>query len=255
LLSPIPVGCFFLDTTTILSEILKENMPRIDKFKKDVETNGISCYISDSVESECREKIQNTTDFLGNIIRESIKTALEESRKKRKILTTVPITHEDIIALEELFSALHGTARQILRETPLLSPVRIVEEWVVTFLGEKLQQRVTIDEFLVELVKKLLALTSSLQDSYDELVTYERRFAKKINISVDTRITNSLKNIEIHEPDATHIASAFSHQTTSKEKTVFVSLDYASIIRKQTEIKKQLNIVCCDPLYAIHHLI
>jgi len=248
-------GCFFIDSNIILSEILKQNKPRIDKFKRDVDFHGIPCYISESAKRECDTKIETTLNFLGTIIRESIKLALEESRRNRRISITSPISSDDIIALEKSFSTLHGATRAI--QLPLFSPIQIVEEWAVAFLGEKLEQGVSIDirQFLVELVKKLLALTSSIEDPYDELVTFERRFAKKINVVVDASIVDLLdRGMGIHEPNATHIASAISHQTNSNEKTVFVTLDFGSIIRRQDEIKRLLNIVCCDPLYAIYHL-
>lgn len=248
------VGRSFLDTCIILSEILNENKSRIEKFKKDVDDHGIPCYISDSVKLECDKKIRNTLDFLGNVIRESVNLALENSRKNRRIPLTSPMDAEDIIVLEKLFPKLFGSARAT--QLPLLSPIRIVEEWTVTFLGEKLKQGVpiTIPQFLTELVKKLLALTSLIQDPYDELVTFEASFAKNISIAVDQSIVHSLREISIHEPDATHIASAVAHQTNSHEDTVFVTIDYASIIAKQADIESAVNIICCDPLYAIYHV-
>lgn len=243
-----------MDTCIILSEILNENTPRIEKVKKDVHTNNIPCYICDSVKQECDKKIETTLDFIGIVVRESVKFTLEESRRIRRLSTDSPITPEDIISLEKLFSSIHGAARAT--QLPLLSPIRIIEEWAVTFLGEKLEQGVSIStpELLVELVKKLLALTSSIQDPYDELVTFERSFAKKISVTVDQPIVDSLHTIGIHELDATHIASAVAHETNSHEKTVFVTLDYGSIIAKQHEINRIVNVVCCDPLYAIYHL-
>jgi len=249
------IGCFFLDTIVVLSEILNEDATRIDKFKKDVDFHRIPCYICSSVERECKEKIESTLDFLGNVVRESVKFVLEESMRHRHVPTTSPIASEDIIALEELFSTLHGAARAI-RPVPLVNPIRIVEEWVTIFLGEKLEQGATIDisQFQRELVAKLLLLTSSIEDPYDELVTFERSFAKKISISTEATIVDSLHGIGIHDPDAIHIASAVAHQTNNHEKAVFVTLDYGSIIAKQDEIKRVVNIICCDPLYAIYHL-
>lgn len=243
-----------MDTSIILSEILKENTLRIGKFKKDVNTYSVPCFICDSVKLECDKKIENTLNFLGTVVRESVKFALEESRRIRRISADSPITSEDIIALEKLFSSLHGAARAT--QLPLMSPIRIIEEWAVAFLGEKLEQEAStsIPQFLVELVKKLLALTSSIQDPYDELVTFETSFARKISITVDQPIVDSLDRVGIHEPDATHIASAVVHQANSHENTVFITIDYGSIIAKQDEIKRVVNIVCCDPLYAIYHL-
>lgn len=248
------MGCFFLDTCIILSEVLRENTPRIEKFKNDVETYSVPCFVCDSVRIECAEKIEATLNFLGNVVRESVRFAPEESRRNRRIPADSPITSEDIIALGNLFCQLHGSARAA--QLPLINPIRIVEEWAIAFLGEKLQEEgsTSIPEFLVELIKKLLALTGSIQDPHDELVTFETSFARKISVVVDQPIVDSLCTIGIHEPDATHIASAVANQTKSHEKTVFVTIDYGSIIAKQDHIKRTINIACCDPLYAIYYL-
>lgn len=233
---------------------MRENTARIDKFKHDVNVHVIPCYISNSVEEECDKKVEDTLNFLGTIVRDTVRIQLEESRGKRGISPESPITSEDVIALEELFLAFHYAARTT--KTALPSPIQTIEEWIITFLGEKLEQGVSIDisQFRRDLIKRLLALTSSIEDPYNELVTFERSYAKKINVTVDVPIVNSLHRIGVHEPDSTHIAGAINHSTNTQQKTVFVTLDYSSVISKQDKIKRLLNIVCCDPLYAIYHL-
>lgn len=253
--SPISGACFFVDTCVIFSEVLKENRARIEKFKKDIANHSVPCYIAASVNRECEEKLETTLDYLGNMVRDSVNGALEESRNNRGISITAPMTTEDMIALDELFRALQDIARTI-RPIPLLNPVSVIEEWVVTFLQKKLEEetQLGVPEFILELVKGLLTLTSSIQDPYDELVTFERKFIKKIATAVDNPIINALRRIGIHDPDTTHIASAVNHQIESHEKTVFVTFDYRSIISMREEIERQVRIVCCDPLYAIYYL-
>lgn len=253
--NPISDGCFFVDTCVIFSEILKENRARIEKFKKDIDNHSVPCYISASVNRECEEKLETTLDFLGNVIRDSINGALEESRSNRGISMAPPMTSDDIIALDELFRAFQYAARTT-QQTPLLSPVSIIEEWVVTFLNKKMEDgtQFGVAEFIFELVKSLLTLTSSIQDPYDELVTFEGKFIKKIEVAIDTPIVNALRRIGIHDPDTTHIAGAVSHQGESHEKVVFVTFDYGSIISFREEIERLVRIACCDPLYAIYYL-
>lgn len=249
----IPSGCFFIDTSVVLAEILRESTPRLEKFKKDVNFHKVPCYVTDSVRRECDSKIENTLNFLGNIIRESVAVSLETSRQKRKVPMESLMTPEDIVALEELFSSLYSVTKATL---PLASPIRIVEEWAVSFLGERLEQgiEISVSQFLIELVKKLLSLTASIQDPYDELVTFEKSFAQRINIVVDSRIIDPLRSLGVHEPDATHIACAICHSMASRQKTVFVTLDYGSILSKKDDIKNALKQICCDPLYAIYYL-
>ena len=249
------VGCFFLDTNIILSDILKENTPRIEKLKKDSSFHNIPCYVSDSVEKESYGKVQQTSNFLGKVVRETIQYHMLDSRKKRGVPLTDPMTSDDVKALEDLFSAYHDAIK--MTRIGLLSPVSLIEEWTISFLGEKLDQRVTItiSEFMRELVKGLLKLTSSFEDLYDDLVTFQRGFVKTKNITLDSRIVFSVKNLGIHEPDCDHIVSALTHQTSTGEKTVFVTLDFSSILDKRHEIVEHLGIECCDPLYALHHLV
>jgi len=251
---PTSIGCFFLDTCVILSEILKENTPRIEKLKKDSRNHHIPCYISDSVKQEAYEKVQQTSNFVGDVVRKTIKYALENFRNQRNVSITEPMTSDDIKALEDLFSQYHSVIRR--SHIGLASPVSLIEEWTISFLGEELDKgtRITIAEFLRELIKKLLELTGTIEDLYDELVTFQRSFVRVKSITLDSRIVIPVKNIGIHEPDCNHIASAIFHQTSAREKTVFVTLDFSSVLDKRDRIQSQLGIECCDPLYGLHHL-
>lgn len=138
-----PVGCFFLDTCIILSDILKENTLRIEKLKKDASFHKIPCYISDSVRQESYEKVQQTLNFLGNVIRQTIKYHLEDSRKKHGIPITDSMTSNDIKSLEDLFGIYHNFVRTT--RIGLASPVALIEEWTIPFVGKKLDEGVAID--------------------------------------------------------------------------------------------------------------
>lgn len=247
-------GCFFLDTNIVLSDILKENVVRIEKFKKNIDSYNIPCYISQSVKQEIEKKIQDTSNFLGNTVRETVRYCLEDYRKQRNIKLEDPMTIEDIKALENLFFSYHNAVRTTKIALP--KPIDLIEEWAISFLGEKLEGPIalTVEDFLKELVKKLLDLTSYIDDLYDNLVTFQRGFFKVKNVVVDARIVNALQALGLHKDDCEHIASAIAHQIEAKEKTVFVTLDYYSILYKRDDIKKKFNMDCCDPLYAIYHL-
>ena len=108
---------------------------------------------------------------------------------------------------------------------------------------------------MTELVKRLLKLISSFEDSYDDLVKYQRGFIKIKNITPDSLLVSSVKNLGIHKPDCDHIAGAFTHQTNKREKVVFVTLDFSSILNKRYDIAKKFGLDCCGPLYAVYHLV
>lgn len=251
-------GSFFLDTCILISDILNEKNPRIEKLKKDAVSHNIPCYISDSVQQETEKKIRETTDFLGNAVKDTILIHLEVSRENRKIAVTDPMTSGDIKALEELFSGFQSAVRTTSVALP--HPLSLIEEWVVSYLSDKLDQGIptTIMDFARELVKSVLKLTVGIQDSYDYLMTFEKGFVKKKNTPVDPRMVRIVANLEmlgIHPPDSDHVASAVMHQILTSEKAVFVTFDFGTILNKRDIIKTDQRIECCDPLYAVHHLI
>jgi hypothetical protein len=248
------VGCFFLDACVVLSEILGQNPSRMEKMKKDVHFHSISCYVSNSVETETRNKVQKTSDFLGSIVRDTIQYHLEENRRKRNIPLSNPMDSNDVNALEDLFSWYN---EEIRKNNVLTSPVSLVEEWAISFLADKLDRRVsiTIDTFVSELVKKLLQLTSDIENSYDNLITFEKSFARKIKIVPHSSTISAVEALGLHEPDCDHVAAALENQQTTKQKMVFVTLDFATVLDKRDELRKNLGIVCSDPLYAAHHLV
>lgn len=249
------LGCFFLDTNIILSEILGENKARIEQMKSDSSFHKINSYISDSVENEVEKKIRQATTFLGDVIRITIPGHLLESRQKSGISPKDSLTSFDIKCLEELFSCYYN----YIKETKfgLLSAISVIEEWIISFLGNKLNEGLTIsiEDFQTKLVEKLLELTSDIDSLFDYLITFEKSFVTKKTIPLDTRVVRSVNALRIHYPDCTHIASAIIHQFNSKEKTVFVTLDFTSILNKKQIISDHLGIMCSDPLYALHHLL
>lgn len=234
---------------------MQENTSRIEKLRRDCDFHHIPCYISDSVKEESYKKVQQTLDFLGNIVRETMKYSLEESRNKNSIPITNPMNSNDIKALEDLFSMYHSAVRTTRVGLP--SPIGLVEEWTISFLGQELDQHVsiTIPDFLRELVKKLLVLTSSIEDLYDDLVTFERRYVKTRTVTLNSRIVGKVQSIGIHGPDCDHIASVLIDETKLGIKAVFITLDFTSILRKRHVISRRLGIECCGPLYGLHHLI
>lgn len=246
---------FFLDTNIVISDILNENNPRINKLKNDAQLNKIPCYISDSVKDEVKSKVQKTTDFLGNIVRETVSTALVEARNKRKISLNAPIDFYDVKALEDLFSEYHGTTR---RQGSLVGPLSEVEQWSIQFIADKLNNGldITIEEFLVELTKTLLVSISAIEDVCDNLVEFEKGHIRTKVVQVDTKIKQIAKLAEgygVHHPDSMHIACAYQYQSLKNEQAVFATEDYGIIKQKQSLWEHNIHIEISDPLYAFYH--
>jgi rRNA maturation endonuclease Nob1 len=221
----------------------------MSKFKSDIARgpNVVQCLISESIKKECDDKIKQTTDFLGQTLSHSIKVALEE---RRKVNPNSPLTYEDILALENVFMAWRLSSRG----GPIVSAIEAIEEWAITFLGEKINQRSDIDiqRFLLELTMKILNLIAEIQNPYDELISFEKGFIKKTNEIPDPHALNMLIQIGVHVIDATHIAVAVNY-VSKGERVAYVTTDYG-ILNKREEIREKVGITCCDPVYAIYHL-
>jgi rubrerythrin len=248
-------GCFFLDTSVVLSRILGQNTQRIEKLKNDSGSHNIPCYVSNSVQQEIEKKVRQTSDFLGNVVRETIKYHLEESRKNRNVPVSDPLTSNDILALEDLFYYYYNAQKKT--KVGLTPPIASIEEWTISFLAENLDKGVKIDinSFLRQLVKGLLTLTSEIEELYNDLITFQKGFVKVKSVILDDRIVSAVETLGIHKPDSNHIASAIIHQTETNEKSVFVTSDFGSILDQRETLLRQFRIECCDPLYALHHMI
>ena len=238
----------------MLSSILGQNTQRVEQLKKDSSSHKSPCYICDSVQEEISKKVKETSDFLGNVVREIMKYQLEECRKKRNVPLSDPMTTSDILALEDLFYYFYDNQRKT--KFGLTAPIALIEEWTIPFLADILDKGIKIDieGFLRELVKSLLKLTSEIGDLYDDLVTFQRGFVKTCSVTTDSRIVSAVEMLGIHKPDSDHIASAIIHQTGMKEETIFVTFDFKTILDFRDELRKQYGMECCDPLYALHHI-
>jgi predicted nucleic acid-binding protein len=246
--------CFFLDANIVISDILNENNPRIAKLKEDAKFHKIPCYISDSVKTEVYGKVNLTSNFLGEAVRKTVKDALEDARAKRGTSLTAPMNNYDVRALEDLFWICHNAARS--QKLSLIGPLKEVEEWAIQFIGDKLNQgaNLSVDDFLVELAKKLLETTSAIEDVYDNLVEFEMGHIKTKIIPVPKALADLVYNVGIHSPDNVHIAVAFTYQVSNNEKVVFATQDYGILGKKQELWKQKVKIELSDPLYAFYHL-
>jgi hypothetical protein len=200
---------------------MNENNARIEKLKKDSHFHNIPCFFPSLVETETETKVRETTDFLGNVIKDTIQAHLLASRKEEGIPVSEPMTSNDIRDLEDLFSGFHDALR--MTNVAMMSSLYQIEDWVISYLSEELYRGTptTIDNFIRELVKKLLGETGKIQDRYDNLITFQQGFVKKKAVAVDSRILPGIRALGIHDPDCDHIASSITNQ--SSERTIFVT--------------------------------
>ena len=159
----------------------------------------------------------------------------------------------DLLALEDLFSICHNTARS--RRLSLIKPLNVVEEWAIGFIGDKLNNgdKISVNDFLVELSKKLLETTSKIEDLYDNLIEFELGHIKTKVIPVNGLLVNMIHDEGVHTPDDVHVAVAYTYQVSNNEKVVFVTQDYGVISKKTNLFRQNVAIELSDPLYAVYH--
>jgi predicted nucleic acid-binding protein len=259
-LAVMPARCFFLDANIVISQILNENDPRISKLMEDSKSQKIPCYISQTVKLEVANKVSRTTDYLGNTIRQTIKTALEDQRTRRNIPLDAPMDYEDVNALEDLFSVCHASARRqgAGQGGCLVGPLTAIEEWSVKFIAQKLNNgdSFTIDDFILELTKVLLSTTSTIRDVFEYLVEFERGHIKIKTVNIDPqvrRVANIAEGYGIHHPDSLHIACAYYYELINHELSVFTTQDYGVINHRPDLLTHRIYARISDPLYALYH--
>ena len=216
----------------------------------------LDCFFPDSVGSETERKIKDTIDFLGNTIKTCLISELENSRNNRHVPLTDPITVEDIKLLKPYFTAIMAAARA---QGVLTNPVSLIEEWIVLNISQKLEKgtNFTISELARELVTNVLKIAMNVQNAFDNLVTLQTSFIRKMVTPVDNRLPRIIAEIEmlgIHAPDSDHIAKAALHQILTAKKLSLLPSTLETILNKRNALKRDQDIQCCDPLYAFHHL-
>lgn len=236
----------------IFSEILGQNKTRMDKFRRDVSHFNVTCYVSETVALECREKIERTTDFLGNVLSNIVTTYLEGTPRQRD-LTVVKPSNRDLHVLKEAFLTINQNVRHL---DLITDPFQAVEEWIVTELEREITKPsgICLQDVILLLTTEILRGINDLQSDFERIVDLEADYVRRSLLQPDQPMINLLVANGLHRADATHISVVVSHVRSRLGEAVFVTFDYVSIIMKWKAILKVAGVVCCDPIYGVSHL-
>ena len=227
----------------------------MDKFLSVKAKYNIPCYISSSVDEECKEKIDEVLDFVGdNILLLRMRLAGEKARTEREIL----LTEEDILLIEllmgDLFKELSEKARLEGREPPEIeqSLLRTLEYSLLDFLEQKFKESASLsieelEVFLAEVLNNFLFMKEAFNIQKKEL-------AQKIDITPESGIVKDICKLGIPEKDSRHILSAMQYAFNRNVSTVFLSFDFKHVVNFQEQIYLHWKFQVCDPLYAYYHL-
>ncbi len=248
--------CFFLDSCVALAEILGENREVMEKFKTDVQKRGISCYLSDSVVAECERKLSFSQTFFEKVFQTVAEVRFNECRTKLGIKPEDPLRKEDFLIFADLFIELRKAMSPIFAE-----PLRTLEIKMVLALEDTLRRGVTLNFsiFLSRIIAQALVLAAHLKIQKVKYIINEQGFFKKKSVAPDKAMSEKLlssvhysKYDPFHKDDSDNISSAWAYKQSTGEDTVFVTLDFRSVLFYAEEIFNVINLRCADPLYAVH---
>lgn len=251
-----PRRCFFLDSCVAFAEMLGENREVMEKFKTDVQRRDIPCYLSDSVVAECERKLNSSQIFFERVFQTVAEAHFNECRKQRGMKPDDPLCKEDYLIFASLFTELRKAMSPILAK-----PLRTLEIKMVLALEDMFRRadKLEFSVFLREFIAQTMVQAAILKIQKVKYITNEQGFFKKKSIAPDKGISGKLlasvhcsKYNRFHGDDSDHISSAWAYRQSTGEITVFVTLDFRSVLFYAEEISKIINLWCADPLYAVH---
>jgi hypothetical protein len=239
-----------------LAEILGENKEVMEKFKTDVQRRDIHCYLSDSVVAECETKLNFSQTFFEKVFQTVAEVHFNECRKQRGMKPDDPLCKEDYLIFASLFTELRKAMNPIFG-----GPLRTLEIKMVLALEDMFRKadKLVFSVFLRGFIAQALVLAANLRIQKVKYITNEQGFFKKKNIAPDKTTSEKLlasvhysKYNAFHKDDSDNISSAWAHRQSTGENTVFVTLDFRSVLFHAEEIFQVINLRCADPLYAVH---
>jgi hypothetical protein len=219
------------------------------KLRTDVGRYSITCYVAQGVIKECKDKIKKTTDFLGDMLKKTIVAYLEGPISKRNLNESRP-SNDDLRIIRDAFLVINQNARHF----DLISdPFQAIEEWVVIELERELAKPTgkSLEDFLISLTSIILQEITSLENDFERIVEFEAEYIKKSDQVPDATTSALLSVNGIHNPDCDHISVACAHYNKTKQKAVFLTFDYRTIILHWFRIQRLSGVVCCDPIYGL----
>ncbi len=245
-------GCFLLDTSIIIAHTTDAYKVRLDKFKRNISENNVSCFVTHSVFQECERKLEEIIDFFGTELRELLEKTVEEARKGKPKGTPIKLTKDDFLVFERGFSRVYGRRIGVAHKT------RLVEEWVIDQLETTFSMKDIIDlhDFFLDLTTTLISEIQVIQDKYDVAIG-SQSLAEIVPETQAAPIGQKVQDLVqegIPRSDAIHLSSAKEYERFSKIPVVFVSCDYSHIVSKKHKISRTIGLKCSGPLYAIYHL-
>ena len=254
----LPKGCLFLDSCIVFAEILQENSEVMEKLKLDVKRRNLPCFLSQSAKTECERKLKASQIFFEKVFRTFAKGYFDDYRHQQGRNPADPLSRDDFKAFASMFNELKKVISYVLQK-----PLRTLEIKMILRIEDILRgsMKVDFDSFLNTFIGEALLVSAHLKIQEIKLITNEQGFFKNSSVMPDASITAKLlANVQssnrypFHEDDANNISSAWSYMNSMRQKTVFTTFDFRTVLSHAEQIFNLIGLHCVDPLYAVHFL-
>ena len=236
----------------LLARLFEEFKNRIQKFQKDVKEYSIRCLVSSSVAEEGENKLDEIINFVGGVLRELIIAFKAKSVTAQVPIDRLELKRNDALFFEQFFMDRFRQITEAGRRDGLIRRLREVEVTIIQLFEEKMlgRESMLLGELMREITTEVIRVSHDLKSRYRQMLSdYEY-----IEITPDPILLEKAKKLGLASPgDADHIASAATYARQEGIRVVFVSLDYKDIVGRSRKIRRELNVHCSDPLYAVYH--
>lgn len=249
-------NAFFLDSCIIFNKILHEDSIRIDKFVDDLLIHNIKCYVNKSILNECDKKINDTFNFIIEILKDSLKSAfLEQFRIRRRDENNI-LSYRDIQLLEQIFLDTFYIPRDRRRRPytrPLISAIKSIENYIVIFMEKELNSNkdITLNYLFEEITKELMKYEIIIREKYEDIEN-EFKNIEYTNELAPLELVDELIH-EIHRTDCNHLIAMLIYSGKHNLNSIFITTDYGILCKKEV-LERTFKIKTSNPIYAINYI-
>ncbi|MBM1154608.1 hypothetical protein DRN94_001870 [archaeon] len=236
----------------MLARLFEEFKSRIQKFQRNVKEHSLQCLVSSSVAEEGESRLNEVINFVGGVLRELVIAFKARSVTAQVSIDRLELRRSDALFFEQFFMDKFRQITRTGRRDGLIRRLREVEVAIIQLFEERMlgRESILLGELMREITTEVIRVSHDLKSRYRQILSdYEY-----IEIAPDPALLEKAKKLGLASPgDADHIASAATYAHQEGVRVVFVSLDYKDIVSRSHEIRRELNVHCSDPLYAIYH--
>ncbi len=243
-------GCYLYDSSVVLAQIFSESRfkNRIRKIQDDVALLHVEYFLTPSIVSECKKRV----NYVGSFVVETVRQLTKYTVYYKDPVSQNPdvlLDEKDLPVFMQFFArAQAGLARKVAPASEKES-LEYIETWIVKRFESDLASTTNTParQFFVKCITEATTLHSNWTADLSKFTA--RIVMIKLDPEILKQVLTRLSTIQNY-PDKTNIAEAEQYRR-SQRKMVFVALDYRDLVNHADLIEKSLGMKVADPLYAL----